>query len=129
MDIVYWLRGMADMLLRDDIDPRQFTVAADEIERLRKVLQEIADKDGWCSAKAVAKRLREAGYVDINTIYKMAEEAADEIELLRNERDRLREALQKIYDDDRPEYIPEIMIKHLYSHYTIARDALNGEDE
>ena len=103
--------------------------AADEIERLRKVLQEIADKDGWCSAKAVAKRLREAGYVDINTIYKMAEEAADEIELLRNERDRLREALQKIYDDDRPEYIPEIMIKHLYSHYTIARDALNGEDE
>ena len=57
--------------------------AADEIERLRKVLQEIADKDGWCSAKAVAKRLREAGYVDINTIYKMAEEAADEIERLR----------------------------------------------
>ena len=129
MDIVYWLRGMADMLLRDDIDPRQFTVAADEIERLRKVLQEIADKDGWCSAKAVAKRLREVGYVDINTIYKMAEEAADEIELLRKERDRLREALQKIYDDDSPEYIPEIMIKHLYSHYTIARDALNGEEE
>jgi hypothetical protein len=59
--------------------------AADEIERLRKVLQEIADKDGWCSAKAVAKRLREAGYVDINTIYKMAEEAADEIERLREE--------------------------------------------
>ena len=57
--------------------------ADDEIERLRKVLQEIADKDGWCSAKAVAKRLREAGYVDINTIYKMAEEAAAEIERLR----------------------------------------------
>jgi hypothetical protein len=56
-------------------------------------------------------------------------EAADEIELLRNERDRYREALQKIYDDDSPEYIPEIMIKHLYSHYTIARDALNGEEE
>jgi len=73
--------------------------AADEIERLRKVLQEIADKDGWCSAKAVAKRLREAGYVDINTIYKMAEEAADEIELLRKERDGLREALKKMNDE------------------------------
>lgn len=75
--------------------------ADDEIERLRKVLQEIADKDGWCSAKAVAKRLREAGYVDINTIYKMAEEAADEIELLRKERDGLREALKifAIYAD------------------------------
>ena len=64
-------------------DDTQSHEAADEIERLRKVLQEIADKDGWCSAKAVAKRLREAGYVDINTIYKMAEEAADEIERLR----------------------------------------------
>ena len=74
--------------------------AADEIERLRKVLQEIADKDGWCSAKAVAKRLREAGYVDINTIYKMAEEAADEIELLRKERDGLREALRRLAETD-----------------------------
>jgi len=55
--------------------------------------------------------------------------AAYEIEFLRKERDRFREALQKIYDDDSPEYIPEIMIKHLYSHYTIARDALNGEEE
>lgn len=90
MDIVERLRVRAKIEtaagvreIEDNID----WIAADEIERLRKVLQEIADKDGWCSAKAVAKRLREAGYVDINTIYKMAEEAADEIE-------RLREALK-----------------------------------
>ena len=80
-DIVIRLRAWADSFFPPTIE--DVLVAADEIERLRKVLQEIADKDGWCSAKAVAKRLREAGYVDINTIYKMAEEAADEIERLR----------------------------------------------
>ena len=47
---------------------------------------------------------------------------------LEKEIERLREALQKIYDDDSPEYIPEIMIKHLHSHYTIARDALEEKE-
>jgi len=97
MDIVERLRTRAEMQTATGISNSENHIdwiAADEIERLRKVLQEIADKDGWCSAKAVAKRLREAGYVDINTIYKMAEEAADEIELLRKERDGLREALK-----------------------------------
>ena len=103
MDIVERLRVRAKIEtaagvreIEDHID----WIAADEIERLRKVLQEIADKDGWCSAKAVAKRLREAGYVDINTIYKMAEEAADEIEFLRKERNRLREALRRLAETD-----------------------------
>ena len=104
MDIVERLRTRAEMQTATGISNSENHIdwiAADEIERLRKVLQEIADKDGWCSAKAVAKRLREAGYVDINTIYKMAEEAADEIEFLRKERNRLREALKifAIYAD------------------------------
>jgi beta-lactamase superfamily II metal-dependent hydrolase len=98
MDIVERLRSHAVTGL--DLEILE-TEAADEIERLRKVLQEIADKDGWCSAKAVAKRLREAGYVDINTIYKMVEEAADEIEFLRKERNRLREALRKIANEEK----------------------------
>ena len=104
MDIVERLRTRAEMQTATGISNSENHIdwiAADEIERLRKVLQEIADKDGWCSAKAVAKRLREAGYVDINTIYKMAEAAADEIEFLRKERNRLREALKifAIYAD------------------------------
>lgn len=88
------------------------------VERLRKI-----DFTFWYSPVGPDEKFKPM------EIGKLSHEAADEIEFLRKERDRLREALQKIYDDDSPEYIPEIMIKHLYSHYTIARDALNGEDE
>ena len=113
MDIVERLRTRAEMQTATGISNSEDHIdwiAADEIERLRKVLQEIADKDGWCSAKAVAKRLREAGYVDINTIYKMAEEAADEIEFLRKERDGLREVL-KFYAEIDAEYFPKVESK------------------
>ena len=55
MDIIERLRVTAEFRNRHEKLDSQNIIheAADEILRLRKVLQEIADNDGWCSGKAL----------------------------------------------------------------------------